>query len=81
MSNKTPYEVRLEILKMAQDIEMQRYYSDQSNAINQWNVEVETARVKAIDPPEMPTMPKFPTGELIIQKAQLLGEFVNKNGN
>jgi hypothetical protein len=81
MSNKTPYEVRLEILKMAQDIEMQRYYSDQSNIVNQWNVDVETARFKKMAPPEMPTMPNFPTGELIIQKAQLLGEFVNKNGN
>lgn len=81
MSNKTPYEVRLEILKMAQDIEMQRYYSDQSNIVNQWNVDVDTARVKEIDPPEMPTMPNFPTGELILQQAQLLGEFVNKNGN
>ncbi len=81
MSNKTPYEVRLEVLKMAQELEMQCYYSDQSNIVNRWNVEVDTARLKEDTPPQMPNMPDFPTAYSIIQKAQLLGEFINKGSN
>lgn len=80
MTNKTPYEIRLEVLKMAQDIETQHYYANRETLMNNWQVQVETARNKDLAPPEMPTMPEFPTEESIVKKAQFLSEYINNNG-
>lgn len=80
MTNKTPYEVRLEVLKMAQDTEMQHFYANRENQINRWQTAVETARIRNEVPPEMPSMPEFPTEEAIVKKAQFLSEFINNNG-
>jgi len=80
MTNKTPYEVRLEVLKMAQDTELQHFYANRENQMNRWQTAVETARIKSQEPPEMPAMPEFPTEESIVKKAQFLSEFIDNNG-
>lgn len=80
MTSKTPYEVRLEILQMAQDTEMQHYHANRENQMNRWQTAVETARIRNETPPEMPPMPEFPTEEAIVKKAQFLSEFINNTG-
>lgn len=80
MTNKTPYEIRLEVLKMAQDTEMQHYYANRERIMNNWHTQVETARIRNETPPEMPEMPAFPSEQAIVQKAQFLGEFINNTG-
>jgi len=80
MTNKSAYEVRLEVLKMAQDTEMQHYHANRENQMNRWQTAVETARIRSELPPDMPVMPEFPTEEAIVKKAQFLSEFINNTG-
>lgn len=80
MTNKTPYEIRLEVLKMAQDAEMQHYHANREALMSNWQTQVETARLSNETPPEIPTLPEFPTEETIVKKAQFLGEYINNSG-
>ena len=80
MTNKTPYEVRLEVLKMSQDVSMQHYYANRDALIDNWQSQVETARIRNEVPPEMPALPEFPSEQAIVEKAQFLSEFINNNG-
>ena len=77
MTNKNPYEVRLEILKMAQDMLLQNYYSTKERIMNNWQAEVETARIRNETPPLCPDFGEFPTEQHIVEKAQFLSEYVN----
>lgn len=77
--SKTPYEIRLEVLKMAQDVEMQHYHANRDTIMNNWQTKVETSRQRSETPPEMPTMPVFPTEQTIVSKAQFLSEFINNS--
>lgn len=77
--SKTPYEIRLEVLKLAQEAEMQNYHANRDVLLNNWQVQVETARAQNQTPPAMPAMPPFPTQEAVVSKAQFLGEFINNS--
>lgn len=77
---KTPYEIRLEVLKMAQDTELQHYHRNCDMLMNNWQIQVETARIRNETPPGMPEMPSFPSEEVVVKKAQFLGEFINNPG-
>jgi hypothetical protein len=77
--SKTPYEIRLEVLKMAQDVEMQHYYANRERIMSNWQTQVDTARLKNELPPEMPEIPEFPSEEAIVKKAHFLGEYVNNS--
>jgi 5,10-methylene-tetrahydrofolate dehydrogenase/methenyl tetrahydrofolate cyclohydrolase len=70
MSAKTPYEIRLEVLKMAQDQANQKFYK-------QW----ETAAMKAQineNSTFLSEVPEFPTAENILIEANKLKSFVDK---
>jgi hypothetical protein len=77
--SKTPYEIRLEVLKMAQEAEMQNYHANREALMNNWQVQVDTARQYNQPIPTMPAMPAFPTQEAVVSKAQFLGEFINNS--
>lgn len=77
--SKTPYEIRLEVLKMAQDVETQHYYANRENLMQNWQVQVDTARASGGVPPAMPVIPAFPSEQTIVSKAQFLGEFINNS--
>jgi hypothetical protein len=77
--SKTPYEIRLEVLKMAQDAELQNYHANREAIMNNWQVQVDTARQYSQPVPAMPAMPPFPTQEAVVSKAQFLGEFINNS--
>ena len=45
MSNLTPFEIRLELLKMAKDLLLEDYTSNKERLINEWQVKVESAKL------------------------------------
>jgi len=68
--SKTPYEVRLEVLKMAQEQANAKFY-------NQWNNAAEKARINE-NAQYLTEVPTFPTAEDILAEATKLKSFVDK---
>ena len=78
MSNMTPFEIRLELLKMAKDMLEQEYHGKREKLANEWNVQVENARHAGTSAPVYPELPAFPTEAEIIKKATELNGFVSQ---
>jgi hypothetical protein len=66
--SKTPYEIRLDLIKMAQDQLNQRYY-------NQFEVKKMNA---AIEQKPINEVPEFPDSAQILLEAEKLKSFVDK---
>ena len=78
MSNMSPFEIRLELLKMAQTMLEQDYYGKRESISNDWNTKVENARHAGSQPRDHPGFPSYPTEAEIINKAQILNGFVSQ---
>jgi hypothetical protein len=78
MSNMTPFEIRLELLKMAKDMLVEEYHGKKEQVSQDWHVKVENARHAGGVPPEHPAMPSFPTEAEIVAKATQLNGFVSQ---
>ncbi len=78
MSNMTPFEIRLELLKMAKDMLAEDYFGKREQVSNDWQVKVDNARHAGAQPPEHPGFPAYPTETDIIAKAQSLNSFVSQ---
>ena len=77
MSNLTPFEIRLELLKMAKELLLEDFNSSKERLINEWQVKVESAKLNGQAIPEHPAFPTYPTETEIISKAQALNGFVS----
>lgn len=77
MSNLTPFEIRLELLRMAKELLMENYYSEKERLSNDWNVKVDVAKLNGQPVPEHPAFPTYPSEADIINKAQTLNGFVS----
>ena len=77
MSNMTPFEIRLELLKMAKDMLGDDYYGKREVISNDWSTKVETAKHAGQTPPGHPGYPAYPSETDIIAKAQILNSFVS----
>jgi hypothetical protein len=77
MSNLTPFEIRLELLKMAQGLLLEEYHSNKDRLTNEWHVKVESAKLNGQAIPDHPVYPTYPTEADIINKAQTLNGFVS----
>jgi hypothetical protein len=66
--SKTPYEIRLDLIKMAQDQLNQRYY-------NQFEVAKHNAQIASSPLNEVPD---FPSTEQLLLEAEKLKQFVDK---
>jgi uncharacterized membrane protein YheB (UPF0754 family) len=77
MSNLTPFEIRLELLKMAKELLLEEYHSSKDRLTNEWHVKVESAKLNGQAIPEHPAFPTYPTENDIITKAQSLNGFVS----
>lgn len=77
MSNLTPFEIRLELLKMAKDMIGEDYYGKREVIANQYAVNCEAAKLKGEEPPNHPGFPPFPSEQDVIIKAQTLNVFVS----
>ena len=63
-----PYEVRLEVLKMAAGMLNDEYYGNRQVIDENFHTKVTTARENNTIPPEHPGFPDFPTEEKILEK-------------
>jgi hypothetical protein len=77
MSNMTPFEIRLELLKMARDMLHDSYNAERDRITQDWNIKCDTAKSKGETPPEHPALPSIPSEQEIIAKAQTLNGFVS----
>jgi len=74
----TPFEIRLELLKMAKDMVMDDFHTKRNQASEDWQVKVENSRHAGISPPEHPPLPPYPTESDIITRANTLNGFVSQ---
>ena len=77
MSNMTPFEIRLELLKMAKDMLEEDYRSKREQISNDWSTKVEVAKLNGGSIPDHPGFPTYPSEKDIIIKAQELNGFVS----
>ena len=73
----TPFEIRLELLKLSKDMLEQEYMAKREVAHNNWQVASENARIQGQNLPTQPEFPPFPSEQEIINKAQALNGFVS----
>jgi hypothetical protein len=78
MSNLTPFEIRLELLKMAKDMLTEDYYGKREVINNDWQTKIESAKINGGVMPDHPGFPLYPTEAEIILKAQTLNGFVSQ---
>ena len=73
----TPFEIRLELLKMARDMLYDSYNAERDRLQQDWHIKCDTARSKGEIPPEHPGLPTIPSETEIINKATSLNSFVS----
>jgi hypothetical protein len=76
MANLTPFEIRLELLKMAKEMLTEDYYGKREQISNDWSSKVDVAKINGGTIPDHPGFPVYPTEAEIIAKAQTLNGFV-----
>jgi hypothetical protein len=77
MSNLTPFEIRLELLKMARDMLSEDFHGKCQQESSDWSVKVDTAKINGGQIPDHPSFPPYPAEAEIIAKAQALNGFVS----
>lgn len=81
MSNKTPFELRFDLLQLAKEILLEKMYAERTQLENDWNAKRDVAMQfsQAIAP--FPTMPTIDEDE-VIRLASKMNTFVSdKNDN
>lgn len=76
--NKTPFEIRLELLKMAKEMLEQDYYARREQITNDWNAQVNVCMSNNVSPPSHPEFESYPSELDIIAKATILNSFISK---
>jgi hypothetical protein len=79
----TPFEIRLEVLKMAKELLVEEYHTQRSALEQDFFSKSDIEKYamscnKAYVMPEYPKMPEFPTEKDIMRKAKHLNEFISK---
>ena len=54
MSSMTPFEIRLELLKMAKDMLVEDYYGSREKISNEWALKADIAKIHGNPIPEHP---------------------------
>lgn len=80
MSNMTPFEIRLDLLKMAKEMLEQEYHTQREKIVTEWQIKVEASKINGNAIPEHPALPPYPSETEIITKAQALNVFVSNIG-
>lgn len=75
--SKTPFEIRLELLKMAKEMLEADYFSTKERLQTEWQIKVGRSNETNEPLPEHPAIPPFPTATDIIEKAKTLNTFVS----
>ena len=78
MSNMTPFEIRLELLKMAKEMLEQDYYAKREKVSNEYSAKCDSAKINGQPIPEHPGFDQYPSETEIIKKATELNGFVSQ---
>jgi len=81
MSNMTPFEIRLELLKMAKDMLVEDYYGKRDQVSSEWNLKADIAKIHGTEIPAHPGFPAYPTEADVVKKATELNGFVSQIPN
>ena len=73
--SKTPYEIRLELLKMANEILVTPVHQTREAKINEYHSKLTDANRESLT---FPTLPDFPSSTDIVSKAEELKKFVDQ---
>ena len=77
----TPFEIRLELLKMAQTMLEQDYYGKREQIANEYASKCDNAKIHGAEIPTHPGYPPYPSESEIIKKATELNGFVSQIPN
>ena len=70
----SPFEIRLDLLKMSKDMLEQEFHTRRETALRKWEHAVSTNQ----DGKEfLAEVPSYPTEEQVIRKAKMLNEFIS----
>jgi len=78
MSNMTPFEIRLELLKLSKDMLGEDYFAKREVSHNNWQTACENARQRGEPLPSQLDLPLYPTENEIIGKAMIFNDFVSQ---
>lgn len=77
--SKTPFEIRLELLKMAKEMLEQDYFARREQISSDWNSQITLAmNNNSASLPAHPGFPDYPSELDVIQKAHVLNNFISK---
>jgi len=76
MTNMNPFEIRLEILKMAKELQMDQYFAERDAANLNW--ENEKAKKEQNYSEELLEFPDVPSSEDILKRAKELYAFIQE---
>lgn len=68
----TPFELRLELLKMSNEMFTEAFYFKKEQMLNQWNIQVEEDRKHGRELTSYPEFPAYPSEDEIIARAEKL---------
>jgi hypothetical protein len=71
-TNKNPFEIRLELLRMAKDMLCDAYYAERDVIMREYDAHLSQGRIAA-----KPILPEYPSEAKIIEKATLLNAFIS----
>lgn len=74
--SKTPYEIRLELLKLANEILSTPVFQKRQALSDEYHSKLSDENRHSIP---FPTLPEFPTTETIISEAERLNKFISQN--
>ena len=75
--NMTPYEVRLELVKLAKDMLSEEYHSKLSRIQAEWDANCSKAMNEEKAIPSSPNYPKYFTEDDVVNKATRLNDFIS----
>ena len=78
MANMNPFQLRLELLKMAKDMLEQDYFAQREKVSNEYAAKCDSAKINGQPIPEHPGFIPFPSETEIIKKATELNSFVSQ---
>ena len=73
----TPFEIRLELLKMSKDLLEHDYFAQKELIMTEWQSRAGAAMANSAELPAKPELPLMPSEEAIIEKATKLKAFVD----
>lgn len=74
--SKTPYEIRLELLKLANEILVTPVYQRREALMSEYHSKITDENRNSIS---FPTLPEFPTTDTIVSEAERLNKFISQN--